>query len=103
MAEEYVEIVHVDKADLREYKELNPKMEEIVDNISKLEEKTKIHYEMGRLDWDPKLEKDHPIRVGGTLWEICVENRVENLIRMGYVNAQKDKSISFSDKDYVSR
>jgi len=103
MVEEYVEIVHVDKAELEEYKELNPKMRKIVDNIFKLEEKTKIHYEMWRLDLDPKLEKDHPIRVGGTLWELCVNRRARTLVDMGYKNVIVDRNISFSDKDYISR
>lgn len=98
--EDYIEIVHLDKSDLETYMTMTPKLREIAGNILSLDKEGKIHYEMYRLDRDPKIDKNHPIRVGGTLWEVCVDNRAENLLRMGYNNVKKDKSISFSDKDY---
>ena len=97
---EYIEIVHLDRSDLGNYLLATPKLREIAENILSLDREGKVNYKMFRLDRDPKIDKNRPIRVGGTLWEVCVDRRVENLVRMGYKNVKKDKLISFSDKDY---
>jgi len=97
---EYIEIVHLDRSDLGNYLLATPKLKEIAENILSLDREGKVNYKMFRLNQDPQIDKNCPIRVGGTLWEVCVDTRAKNLAGMGYKNVKKDKSISFSDEDY---
>jgi hypothetical protein len=98
MPKEYIEIVHVEGI-LDLYRQQGPLQRAIADRISELERTIGVTYENGDLRSDPFLPKDTPIRVGGGIWNMCVNTRARNLRNLGYTNVKADRQISFSDED----
>jgi hypothetical protein len=100
MLQEHIEIVHTGSGTLDLYKKQGPRQKAIADRISELERTIGVTYIMGFLnDEIPDLPKDTPIRVGGGMWDMCVQWRVEYLRKAGYTNVRPDKQISFSVED----
>ena len=99
MPNEYVEIVHVEYS-LDAFREQGPRQKAIADRISQIENTIGVKYIEGSLDSEiPYLPKDTPIRVGGAMWNMCVQWRVEELKKAGYQKVRADRTISFAGED----
>ena len=105
MINEYIEIVHL-HPDLYFN---DPKVDSVdldtARRIKELEESVGVNYNFGSLDLDnlPNIPFDTPIRIGGGLWEICVQERARNLKKAGYCKVRVDKSISISASEGALR
>jgi hypothetical protein len=99
---EYVEIVHTDMNFLSLFEGASQGLDEKIARVRQLEETADVHHIDGKLNENfPDIPFDTPIRVGGGLWELCVQDRLGYLRSEGYRNVIADPSISFSDRDYI--
>jgi hypothetical protein len=100
MPDEYIEIVHKSPENLALCRDLGHIHKRIVDKIFNLEKTVGVHYYHGSLDDNfPDVPKDTPIRLGGGMWEWCVQSRARYLRENGYQRVIPDKSISVSFED----
>lgn len=90
----YVEIVHMSREMVDEFAKF-PQAK----RIQKLDDNNKVvvHYLDSNVRVDenfPDIPKDTPIRLGGTMWEICVIGREFHLKSAGYTDVKALRSYS---------
>ena len=95
-----IEIVHIYPDLIKAYREYGDKQKEIAERIFELDNSTGVRYISGGLEKNfPDVPKDTLIIVGGAIWEICVQYRVEKLNKAGYSNVIADREIAFSENE----
>lgn len=98
---EYIEIVHAPPRLLNVLKKGGSKLKTIANRILELEKSVEVHYISGNLYKDiPNIPLNNPIRVGGLLYEVCVQVRINYLKRAGFTNVFPDRQISFSGEEH---
>jgi len=93
----YIELFHFNRETLEGG---DPHLTKMVRAIKALESfGYEFHFNSkGHFDDLPPVSKEAQIIIGGFIWEMCVQDRVEKLRKMGYVNAKANPEISFSFK-----